>query len=134
MDDKEQDNASQLCNKINYWISVKNMAGLEKIEKEINTFDVSAMSGQFKIAKYALLDEYEKISVILEDIINKEIPACYVEQWPLFIQYRESESYKQFRSDHKEIFEMLGYQPEHISADSESDIIEEYGDISEAME
>lgn len=134
MDEKEQSDASRLCNKINYWISVKNMDGLDGIKKEIDLFDVSAMSGQFKVAKYALLDDFEKISKILEEIIEKEIPACYVEQWPLFIQYRKSESYNEFRQEHKEVFDILGYQPEYISTEDEDEIYEEFCENMEEIE
>ena len=134
MNEKEQSDANKFCNKVNYWISVKNQGRFEDVEEEIRSFDVSAMCGQFKVAKYALLDEYEKVSEILEDIIGTEIPACYVEQWPLFLQYRESEQYIQFRDKHLEEFEKLGYQPEYLAVDSDEDIVEEFGDCMEKIE
>lgn len=131
MKEKEQSDAEKFCNKVNYWISVKNLGNFDSIEAEIRNLDVSAMIGRFKVAKYALLDEFEKVTEILEDIIGNELPACYVEQWPLFIQYRQSDEYKKFRNKHKEEFEKLGYQPECLEMNSQDDIIEDCGDNME---
>lgn len=125
MQDKNQTDANKFCYKVNYWISVKNQGRFAEIEDEIKKFDVSAMCGQFKVAKYALLDDYEKVSSILEEVIDTEIPACYVEQWPLFLQYRQSGEYRNFRAKHKDEFEKLGYQPEYVSVESEEDVEED---------
>lgn len=133
MKEKEQSDADKLCNKVNYWISVKNQGRLPSIEEEIQKLDVSATAGQFKVAKYALLDDFEKVSELLEDIIGTEIPACYVEQWPLFIQYRQSDEYKKFRNKHMEEFEKLGYQPEYMEMDSHEDVTDEFGDDMETI-
>ena len=134
MDEKEQNDADKFCNKVNYWISVKNQGRIEEIKGDVDRCDVSAMCGQFKAAKYALLDEYDKVSGILEKIIGTEIPSCYIEQWPLFIQYRESEEYEKFREKHKEEFEELGYIPDYLAVDSEEEIIDEYGNDMETVE
>lgn len=121
---KEQDNASLLCDKINYWISIKNQGRIEEIEKEIENFDVSAHRGDFKAAKYALLDKYDKVTEILEEIMGQELQASHIENWPLFKQYRESEEYIAFRERHNDLFEVKGYEPEYVKAEEE-DLLEE---------
>lgn len=122
---KGQDNAELLCNKINYWISIKNQGRFEEIQKEIEEFDVSAHSGRFKAAKYALLDKFDKVTEILEEIMGQELQASHVESWPLFKQYRESEEYSTFRQRHNELFEVKGYEPEYVKADEEDLLVGE---------
>ena len=102
------------------------MEGLDNIEADIQNFDVSAMKNSFRIAKHALLNEHEKVSTMLELHIG-EIPSEALEQWPLFIQYRESENYKEYKQNHPEIFEMLDFQPEYEKIEDEEEILEEYG-------
>ena len=125
MKHKGQDNAELLCNKINYWISIKNQGRFEEIQKEIEEFDVSAHSGRFKAAKYALLDKFDKVTEILEEIMGQELQASHVESWPLFKQYRESEEYSAFRQRHNELFEVKGYEPEYVKADEEDLLVGE---------
>ena len=124
-EEEDQSEADRICSMINYWISKKNQGGLEEIRKDIQEFDISARSGQFKVAKYALLDDFEGISEILEDIIDNEIPASCIEQWPLFLQYRETENYLHFREAHKDLFEIQDYHPEYLKIDSDDDEVAE---------
>ena len=123
-DEKEQENATKMVNLVNYWISLKNKGQFDKIKDDIIKFDVSAMSGQFQVAKYALLDEYDKVSKGLEEILEKEIPAHMVESWPLFIQYRESKEYQEFREIHSDLFQIKEYDPEDIEIEQNDEIIE----------
>lgn len=134
MEEKGQSDADRFCNKVNYWISVKNQGRFDSIKEDIARCDVSAMCGQFKAAKYALLNEHAKVSNVLEKIIGTEIPSCYIEQWPLFIQYRESEEYKEFRDKHRDEFEELGYVPDYVTVSSEEEIVDEYGNNMEIIE
>lgn len=121
-DEKEQNISSKTCNLINYWISLKNEGKFELIKKEIETFDVSAMDGQFKVAKYALLDDYEKVSYYLEQIIEKDMSPNTVETWPLFIQYRLSGQYKEFKKLHADLFEIKQYNPEEIELEEAKEV------------
>lgn len=134
-DEKEQSEADIICSIINYWISIKNQGRLNEILKEIQEFDVSARSGNFKVAKYALLDDFEKVSETLESVINDEIPASFVETWPLFLQYRETDNYIEFRNSHKELFAVQDYQPEYLNVDSDEEgILEEFGEQMELVD
>lgn len=99
-----QTHADRMTTQVNLWISRKNLLGLDNIKKEVEEMDVSAMQSQFALAKAALLDEFEHVSKILNGIIETDFPARYVKEWPLFIQYRESDSYKKFVDNHQELF------------------------------
>ena len=134
-DEKEQSEADKICSIINYWISIKNQGRINEILKEIQEFDVSARSGDFKVAKYALLDDYEKVSETLESVIDNEIPASFVETWPLFLQYRETDNYIEFRNGHKELFAVQDYQPEYLNVDSDEEgVLEEFGEQMELVD
>lgn len=123
MQDNQQAESNKLCNKINYWISIKNSEGIDEIKNEIEKLDVSAMKGQFIVAKYALLDDFKNVSATLDKIIDKELASNYIEEWPLFIQYRTSEEYKKFKEDHAEFFEIKGYTPDNETVDNENDML-----------
>lgn len=60
--------------------------------------------------EYALLDEFDKVSALLEDMIEEEIQVTELEEWPLFIQYRKSDEYGEFKKVHRELFDVLGYK------------------------
>lgn len=134
-EEKEQSEADKIRSTINYWLSIKNQGRLEEILKEIQEFDISARSGDFKVAKYALLNDYEKVSETLESVIDNEIPASFVETWPLFLQYRETDYYIEFRNNHKDLFAIQDYQPEYLNVDSdEEEILEEFGEQMELID
>ena len=134
-EEKKQNEADKICNTINYWISIKNQGNLEEILEEIQGFDISARSRDFQVAKYALLDDFKKVSEILEDAIDNEIPTSCVEQWPLFLQYRETDDYVQFRNAHKDLFAIQDYQPEYLNVESdEEEILEEFGEQMELVD
>lgn len=134
MQDNQQAESNRLCNKINYWISIKNSEGIDEIKNEIEKLDVSAMKGQFIVAKYALLDDFENVSVILDKIIDNELPANYIEEWPLFIQYRTSEEYKKFKKDHAEIFEIKGYTPDNETVDNENYMLSKLENVDSTIQ
>lgn len=132
MHDKNQSEIDRICNKMNYWISLKNSEGIDTIKSEIEQLDVSAMKEQFIVAKYALLDDFEKVSVSLDNLINKEEwPAEVIEEWPLFIQYRSSEEYKKFKEAHTDIFEIKGYVPDSETVDSNKNILSQLESMAE---
>ena len=111
-------NADRMVEQVNLWIAVKNGKGLDTIRSTIEELDVTAMNGQFVVAKYALLNEYDKVSKYLEMSIEKDIPAWCVGEWPLFLQYRETEQYRIFADKHKDILDKKGYESDNQSIDS----------------
>lgn len=115
--DSNQDEASLLCEKVNYWIAEKNINGLNSIRAEVEALDTSTMNRQFVIAKLALLEDFDAVSKELEVAIDNDIPAKYITIWPLFNEYRESDNYKTFLDNHKEQFNIFGYESPGDNAD-----------------
>lgn len=69
------------------------------------------MQKQFAVAKYALLEDFDKVNVYLEETVNKDISAWCIDEWPLLKQYRSSSQYQDFVRAHSELFETKGYEP-----------------------
>lgn len=109
--DKKQREIDIICEQINMWISIKNGKGLDEIRGDVEKLDVSAMQKQFAVAKYALLEDFDKVNMYLEETIDKDIPAWCVDEWPLLKQYRSSSQYQDFVSSHRDLFETKGYEP-----------------------
>lgn len=121
--DKKQEDIDVKCEQVNMWISIKNGKGIDQIRGEVEGLDVSAMQVQFIVAKYALLDDFEKVNIYLERAIDKDIPAWCVDDWPLFKQYRRSSQYHDFVNLHKDLFETKGYEPNKETVDLTGDEI-----------
>lgn len=126
--EEKQTDADKICEQVNLWIAIKNKSGIEKIESEVRALDVSAMKNQFFVAKHALLDEFDQVSIYLEEAIKKEIPAWCVKDWPLLNQYRESEQYALFVEKHKDLFDTNGYESANEAIGDSEDVISELGD------
>lgn len=109
--------------KINYWISLKNIYGIERIREEVTSYDVSAMEGEFKVAKACLLDNFVEINNLLETYLNTNVYPQSIENWPLFIQYRRSKEYKKFKAEHAADFKKQMYAPEDIKREEVSEEI-----------
>lgn len=111
LNDGTQNEEQLLCERINYWIAKKNKDGVESIKEEVESLDVSAMNRRFVVAKHALLNETDSAIRILDEIIDLDIHAIEVAEWPLFEEIRRSEQYKGFSERHRKIFEKFGYTP-----------------------
>lgn len=89
---------------VNKWIAQIEKRGLEYVESEIKEFDLSAKDIKFRIAKEALLENYKTVSEELEKAFPHEINADAVLEWPLFLHYRESAEFVDFKSKHPDEF------------------------------
>ena len=98
------------CNFLHFYFTI-NRKGLDEIRGDVEKLDVSAMQKQFAVAKYALLEDFDKVNMYLEETIDKDIPAWCVDEWPLLKQYRSSSQYQDFVSSHRDLFETKGYEP-----------------------
>lgn len=116
--------------KINYWISIKNLNGLDEIREDVLSYDVSAMEGQFKIAKASLLNDFHETNSLLAIYLNTQIYPQNIENWPLFIQYRKSNEYKKFKKEHASDFRKQVYAAEDIKRE---DLSEEILEKSEEL-
>ena len=109
------------------WICIIAEKGLPEIEAEIKAFDVSALSDLFKLAKELLLAEYDTANVLISKLLTSdEIPSTIVEEWPLFMWYRESEQYKKLKEQLPDKFGLEREEiAEHESDDSEDVVMPE---------
>lgn len=122
----------KMCYQVNYWVSIKNIEGIEAIKDEVENKDVSAMEKTFLAAKYALLDDFEKLSKILDELINESIPANYIKEWPLFLQYRNTNEYADFMKRHINDFNEAKFDSNNETMGTNEDILNELGiDLSE---
>ncbi|MBE6707457.1 MAG: hypothetical protein E7577_07450 [Ruminococcaceae bacterium] len=86
--------------------------GLGSVSKDIEKFDVSALDKIFYIAKYVLLQDFEKVSGIIDDLYTKkEIPIYALEEWPLFMHYKLSPEYCAFKKRHAELGAVVMSEP-----------------------
>lgn len=90
--------------RINYLNAVKQLGEEELLEQELKGLDVSIATDDFKIAKLCLLDENKKIYELLNKTYPTSFGAIELKEWPIFINFRESEEYKNFCSEHSEDF------------------------------
>lgn len=103
LQDENMENLDKHIAQINLWIATKNLEGVSAIQEEVNSLDVSALQLQFSVAKAALLDNHEEVSVLLEKCLEtKEIHPYYIKTWPLLNEFRDSEEYKVFVEKHRD--------------------------------
>lgn len=101
---------TKIMSKINYWISKKELEGLDSIVKEVEEFDVKALEKQFALAKDILLEKNESATKKLEDLYSKkEIMPNALNEWPLFMHYRNTEQFEEFKRKHSEDFVMSSF-------------------------
>ena len=74
------------------------------LAKEVKKLDVSAMQAQFVIAKCCLEDNTAKIYELLSKTYPDSFDAVSIRDWPIFINFRETEEYKSFLKEHKNDF------------------------------
>lgn len=92
---KYSNEQTKIMAKINYWISQKSLNKFSEIKKEIEKFDTSAMSEEYKIAKLILLEKYDAATKLIEQVYNDKITSRELNQWPLFKEFRKTKQYKQ---------------------------------------
>lgn len=104
--------ASKINCKINMLNAKKHILSLDEVKNEIINLDVSGMDKKYVIAKELLLENNEQVT----EMLDKNYPDVYnsymIQTWPIFIEYRKTDEYKDFRMRHKEHFETYEYSPE----------------------
>ncbi len=116
-----QSDADLWRNRVNYFVSCKNLEGIDNIRAIIEKEDTSLMADNLAIAKPALLDDFAEVTKILEKNIGEEISVDSVKTWPMFIQYRESSEYEAFVERHEELFKIETCSAEEIICLSEQE-------------
>lgn len=96
--------------RINYINAMKQQGKDALVKKEIEALDVSIATEDYKIAKLCL----EGRDAEVYEALNKNYPEPYsaetVRDWPLFINFRESEYYTKFAQEHADEFDTFIYQ------------------------
>lgn len=106
--DREQKTNDKLMSTVNYWLSMKEVCGLENLREDIENWDTSALNNKFIVAKLALLERYEETTELLGIMLQKNedsFRAKCIEEWPLFKKYRASEYYLTLKSTHSKYFD-----------------------------
>ncbi|WP_298032636.1 hypothetical protein [uncultured Dysosmobacter sp.] len=132
-DDAQDKITSTLC-QINYWISYKNMGHFKDIKEEIESRDFSAMDVSIRMAKEILLENYEKAIPLLDEALLTGMTPNMVETWPLFIQFRKTEHYHEFRSKYAKELEQQIINPEDLNESKSSDKADELHELKHAIE
>lgn len=94
-------NEDKIIYQINRLIAKKHIDGLVLTKEEIERFDVSGMENKYTIAKKLLLEENDKVNELLKIDYPKSFDFNMIQTWPIFIEYRQSEEYKEFINEHQ---------------------------------
>jgi hypothetical protein len=79
---------------VNRWLALKRLSGLDAIRKDVQAWDDTALSPVYQMAKAALLDETDRVAVILTRLVaGDDIPMLHVHTWPLLEEFRASPQY-----------------------------------------
>ncbi len=92
--------------RINYINAVKQLNDFETVNKELSELDISIATDNFKIAKECLSNNYEAAYKMLEETYPKSFDAVAIREWPIFIDFRETEFYEKFVEKHKDDFDI----------------------------
>lgn len=103
---KYSNEQTRIMAKINYWIAQKSLKKFSVIKKEIEKFDTSAMSEEYKVAKLILLEKYDEAEELIEQVYNDKIHPKELMQWPLFKEFRNTKQYDKIRKAHIADFEV----------------------------
>lgn len=115
---------------VNRMIALKQQG--KPIQKLLEGFDVSAMQEKFAIAKYCLQDDFDSVYTLLSRTYPESYNATAVRDWPIFIDFRDTEQYEKFKLEHSDDFQQYLFDMEEIIDSSEnSSIIESELDLIE---
>ncbi|MCL1806660.1 MAG: hypothetical protein FWG31_03040 [Oscillospiraceae bacterium] len=87
---------------VNYMIALKHQG--KPINHLLKGFDVSAMTENYIIAKECLLGNNEKVYEMLTKTYPESFDAISIRDWPIFIDFRETELYGKFKAEHIDDF------------------------------
>lgn len=112
--DTTQTEHTLALSQINYWISLKNLGRFSEIKEEILSKDYSAMNSSIQMAKEILLENYENAIPLLEVSLPHHLSHKHVETWPLFIQFRKTPYYDEFRKKYAKELESQVIDPDDL--------------------
>ena len=86
--------------RINYINALKQQGKDILVKKELEGLDVSIATDDYKIAKLCLEDRNEEVYKALNTNYPKVYSAELVRDWPIFINFRETDYYQKFIEEH----------------------------------
>lgn len=105
--------------RINYINALKQQGKTETVKKELNELDVSIATDDYKIAKLCLEDKNKEVYEAISKNYPEPFTADLIRDWPLFINFRESEYYALFVKEHQEDFGSFVFEFEELTMDEE---------------
>jgi hypothetical protein len=95
--DKQLSERSQLIGLINYWQTLKWQENFDMVRKDVEKADFSAKSGLFQLARFVLLDNFDKAYELLPTLVDtKALTVEQLQEWPLFREFRKDERVSTF--------------------------------------
>ena len=108
---KDSAAGTKIAAKVNYWLSKKALNGLDAIKTEVENFDFSALDESFRLAKEILLDHYNEATIILSNLMDtNRIDPVWIEEWPLFKEYKKTPQFRDFKVQHPDAFKILSVE------------------------
>jgi|GEM_PF-1941931 len=92
---------------INYILCLQQVGLDKEARKEIESLDLSIATNDFKIAKLCLEQNFKAVYESLSSDYPTSFDAKQIRDWPIFINFRESEHYMKFVKKHQDDFKMF---------------------------
>ena len=99
------ENEVKINSRINYLNALKHIKGLEKTKEEIEQLDVTGMEKRFFVAKQLLLENNKLVLDSIDATYPYEFSTYTILKWPIFIEFRKTEEFKEFIARHLDDFE-----------------------------
>ena len=94
-------NIDKTVYQINRLNAKKHINGLDSTKEEIKQFDISGMENRYVIAKELLLEHHAQVNELLKIDYPESFDFDMIQTWPIFIEYRKSDEYKDFINEHQ---------------------------------
>ena len=94
-------NLDKTIYQINRLIAKKHITGLDSTIQEIEQVDISGMENRYAIAKSLLLEKHAEVNDLLKLDYPESFDFNMIQTWPIFIEYRKSDEYKEFIIEHQ---------------------------------
>lgn len=103
LSDNNVEASSKWGAQINYWLTQKKLGKFDEVLQEITEADLSALSSEYQLCRYALLGKNEAFFHLLEHAFPKPIGIQQLEEWPIFSEIRATPEYLEFINKKKQI-------------------------------
>lgn len=98
---------------INLWIAMEQKQGIESIEKSV--VEYNPQTEIFSLAKDVLLHNWDMVVNRLSVLFPEKIHPSYIEEWPLFIEFRNTSQYTAFKDENAEKFDVYLLEDDDVN-------------------